>query len=386
MMPEKAPVVEQPTEKAPRQRSPNYPGISLESAVEKISAWFRADGIVSSSRQSAMKHMGGGDEGRVFSALKSFGLISEEEGKIKLTQRGIDIVARKPDEQKRQQALKDAATGPPIYLKLINEFPDGLPSDTTLESELVASKGFNPKAVASFLKDFRSALEFSGISDFAAVNSGNEDHPKADEEPPPTTKIKIGDFVQWESGGMLQFPIPRRVTGFANDEYANVEGSNTGIRIKELSVLQSPTAPLTPVQPLPMMKAPAPEQQRRQPERPELRDDTFSLPEGNVMVRFPSSLSPESFQDLSAWLDILKRKIGRSVPFKATKRDVIAKLRAGFSIDGDPVSDTPCGLIDPTQTAIDSCVLISAEMFRELLDDGILQDSPGTGRRLFKMA
>ena len=117
-----------------------------------------------------------------------------------------------------------------------------------------------------------------------------------------------------------------------------------------------------------------------------IRQDVFSLGEGPVTIQWPASLSPESFQDLSAWLDILKRKIGRSVPFKVTKRDVIVKLRAGYKIDGDPESDTPCALIDPSQTNLDSCVLVPAEMLRELLDDGIVENNTGDGRRLFKMA
>jgi hypothetical protein len=43
------------------------------------------------------------------------------------------------------------------------------------------------------------------------------------------------------------------------------------------------------------------------------RRDVFSLQEGEVSVQWPSTLSPESLQDIEDWLDILKRKIGRSV-------------------------------------------------------------------------
>ena len=73
-----------------------------------------------------------------------------------------------------------------------------------------------------------------------------------------------------------------------------------------------------------------------------------------------ASLSAESFRELSARLDPLKRKIGRSVPFKVT-RDVIAKLRAGFTTDGDPQSDTPCALIDPAQAGFDSNIFLRPE-------------------------
>jgi hypothetical protein len=44
-----------------------------------------------------------------------------------------------------------------------------------------------------------------------------------------------------------------------------------------------------------------------------IRQDIFSLAEGTVTIQWPAALSAESFQDLADWLDIVKRKIGRSV-------------------------------------------------------------------------
>jgi hypothetical protein len=44
-----------------------------------------------------------------------------------------------------------------------------------------------------------------------------------------------------------------------------------------------------------------------------LRQDVFSLAEGDITIQWPTIISRESFEDLSAWIDILKRKIGRSV-------------------------------------------------------------------------
>lgn len=46
------------------------------------------------------------------------------------------------------------------------------------------------------------------------------------------------------------------------------------------------------------------------------RQDVFSLPEGPVTLIWPAGLSKESNEDLSSWLDIIKRKIGRSAADK----------------------------------------------------------------------
>lgn len=212
------------------------------------------------------------------------------------------------------------------------------------------------------------------------------------------SRVQEGDYVQWESQGVLRLPTARKVTGFSDDgEWAFLEGSTTGVPVSELTVVEAP-APVAENQPYQLgdklknvlkdafKTPPQNPQYTPPPPPPNARQDVFSIGEGNVTVQWPASLSPESFEDVSAWLDILKRKIGRSVPFRVTKRDVIAKLRAGFKIDGDPGSDTPCALIDPSQTGTDSAPLVPADMLRELLEDGIMADTAGTGRRLFKLA
>lgn len=44
-----------------------------------------------------------------------------------------------------------------------------------------------------------------------------------------------------------------------------------------------------------------------------LRRDVFALDEGEVTVTMPKSLSRASFEDFSAWIDLVKRKVERSV-------------------------------------------------------------------------
>jgi hypothetical protein len=48
-------------------------------------------------------------------------------------------------------------------------------------------------------------------------------------------EIRIGDYVQWESHGILHFPAPKRVKAFSECRlWAFVEGSNCGLPIDEL--------------------------------------------------------------------------------------------------------------------------------------------------------
>ena len=43
------------------------------------------------------------------------------------------------------------------------------------------------------------------------------------------------------------------------------------------------------------------------------REEKFSLPEGEVLLKWYAPLSNESYQDICAWLTIVQRKIGRCV-------------------------------------------------------------------------
>jgi hypothetical protein len=231
-------------QKVPRHRSPNYPGISLKAAVEKITAWYKADGHVASLKAAAMTHMNG-DLGRVVSALKTFGLVNESDGRIKLDQRGLDIVARQADDQKRKQALRSAVMGPAVYREIIKEYPNGLPSDATLQAELVTSKSFNHKHVEAFIKDLKTSLAFAEITPATVLDS------EVDEETEDVPALKVGDSVQWESQGIAQFQNPRAITGFSDDsEWAFVEGSSTGVPVSELEVV-TPTAHEPPPMTLP---------------------------------------------------------------------------------------------------------------------------------------
>src|ERR1035438_8160072 len=96
-------------------------------------------------------------------------MIEETNDRIKLTQRGINIVVRASGDAQRASALREAATSPEIYRQLLKEYTESLPSDTTLKSELIAVRRFNPNAVDGFIKDFKNTLTFAGLSDLSAV-------------------------------------------------------------------------------------------------------------------------------------------------------------------------------------------------------------------------
>jgi hypothetical protein len=255
-MPEEASATSGQVEvKRGRQRSPNYPAISLREAVERVGKLYAADKKAGSPVDAALIHMGfSGRNGKamtVLSALRKFGLVEDAGGRIAPTQRAIEILVLPEGDDRRTVALHDSALSPEIFRELYEQYREsGIPSDATLRSELIAYKGFNPNAVGDFVADFRDSLDFAGLTTDGALSFGQNEEPVREMM---STTVKTPESLP-------------------------------------------PAATLVP--------NPAPGG---------LRQDVFSLAEGPVTIQWPASLSPDSYQDLGDWLDIVKRKIGRSV-------------------------------------------------------------------------
>ncbi len=288
--------------KKQRQRSPNYPSISLPEAVERATKLYKADGRAGSPLHSAVQHFGfnrpHGTAMTLVSALRKYGLVEVENERVTLTQRAIDIIVFPDSDQRKTKALQSAALAPEIYYDLYSRYivSGMLPSEQTLKAELEAGMKFNPRAVGDFVRDFKETLIYAGLleEDGVTLLAVGGDGSK------PPEPIKAGDYVQWESAGVLQFAEPRRVRTLSEDgRFAFVDGSNTGVPLGELIPLSKPESLGIAYNP-PSGKS-------------TMREDVFSLAEGQVKMQWPTPLSEESIQDLKDWLKIVERKISRSV-------------------------------------------------------------------------
>jgi len=162
---------------------------------------------------------------------------------------------------------------------------------------------FNENSVDGFIKEYKDTISFSKLSESDILAS--EDGSKEDDDSKPSTP-EVGDYVQWESQGIMQCKEPVRVTGISTDgTHAFVEGTSTGLPVRQL---RRATAPATP-----------PTQARLQPQSRALllpttamQEDVYSLPEGRIVIQWPSALSAESIQDVKDWLKLVEQKIARS--------------------------------------------------------------------------
>src|SRR5581483_10255182 len=96
-------------------------------------------------------HMGysqaNGPGGRAVSALRQYGLIEENSGKYRISDVGYTLAHFDRDSVEWKAAVVEAARRPGLFRELLEEYPDGLPSDATLRNDLLR-RGFNPGAVS----------------------------------------------------------------------------------------------------------------------------------------------------------------------------------------------------------------------------------------------
>ena len=296
-----------------RHRSPNYPGIDLEAAISRARVLYDNEHRGTVNARVAVRHWGYSEKssgGQVaLAALKAFGLTNESgEGADRIIQLS-DLALRilldaRPVSSERQEALQRAALNPRIHSEVWTTLKGNLGSDENLRHRLIFDWRFNENVVDAFVKEFRATLDFAQVGKDAIISPKGEDEQE--------NQVKVGDFVQWEAQGILQFPEPKRIREISDDgQYAFVEGSNAGVPMKQLPVVDPPAAAPPP----PPLGGGPPTPRVVVQEKPlsGTRQDIFTLAEGQVAIQWPASLSPESFEDFSAWLDIVKRKIGRSV-------------------------------------------------------------------------
>jgi len=175
---------------------------------------------------------------KVVAALKSFGLISDsgqkEQRKIVITDTAFRIINLEDGSMDWSELIKECALKPDIYNYMWGYYGVELPHFEAIKSHLVVDKKFNASAVRGFLDDYKKTIEYAELTKNDTVDSENEGLP-------PGIDVEEGDFVQWESDGVLQFKQPKKVRALQEHEgerWLFVEGSKVGIPMNQVTVEQ----------------------------------------------------------------------------------------------------------------------------------------------------
>ena len=297
--------------KRKRVRSPNYPAIDLQEALNRAKEFHDQEDRHPANIEVASRHWGyksyksGGS--LVIAALISFGLM-ESEGtrsnrRVKLSPLGLSIVLDpRPISEDRTQSLQTAALTPKIHQELWDLWGKSLPSQVNMQYHL-RTRGFNKATVDKFIERYKDTLAFAGLLDGGKISPA-----ELKEE------IQVGDYVQWTSQGVDQFEAPLRVREISEDgKFLFLEDSQSGIPIEQATKSDTPIGELENGGKGAKVVTSVPKQI---PPKPGMNNEVFTLEEGEVLLQWPSKLSPESFEDLDAWMKIILRKAKRAAGIK----------------------------------------------------------------------
>lgn len=284
----------------------NYPGFSLNDAIGFTRRLWQAEHRNRVPRKLVAERLGykglSGIALRKIGAMKAYGLLDGSGDAQQISSLAVKILEAPEGSKDRQEARDLAATKPPLF-KDIREHFESRPSMENLRYYLI-NKGFSPSAA---IKAAEAYLATMGVDD-GGTSGYNEDEDEGDDGLP-----NIGDFVQWESQGVLQFKEPKRLREISEDgAWGFVEGSNTAAPMDELSVAEAPKGATLPPQPRTRVN----EGHKQHPpgtEKLGYRHDVFSSDDGDITISWPASIDSTTFADVKLWLDMMKRKIGRSV-------------------------------------------------------------------------
>lgn len=253
-------------------RGPAYPYVHLETAVQLAEDMYKFTKRSFAPTDAVMKDAWNysptsSSAVKTLAAMKYYGLIEQNDnGQVRLTDRAYRIVVDDRSSSEWIEAVRDAALSPRWYKYCWDTWGPEMP--LSMKRSLLFEHGFVDTTVDGFLRDYKRTVEFAKLGDMRtseAIDSIEEDE----------TPIKAHD-----NSVALVVESPKGSAFSARPS----NGAN-------------------------------------------MRQEVFSLPEGTVMLEWPGDLSSDSFADLSDWLDILKRKIGRAAKQKAA--EVLSERQEG---------------------------------------------------------
>jgi hypothetical protein len=166
--------------KKTKSRSPNFPGINLQEAIGRARALYEKEGLTPTPQEVLFKHWDYAPKSSsaliTLAALRAFGLVENEGGRIKLSELARDILQDERSESPdRVRAIHRAALTPKIHAELWKSFDEKLPSDENLRHELVRKRGFTPSGAEDFITQFRSTLAFARLPNDDKLGDEPED-------------------------------------------------------------------------------------------------------------------------------------------------------------------------------------------------------------------
>jgi hypothetical protein len=218
--------------KRKRERSPSYPGIDLQAAIERARQMQEKEKKYAAPVNTIFADWGyapNSSAGFVaLAALKKFGLLTDEgsgeKKKARLTDEALAIlIDSREDSEERLRLIQEAALKPSIHQELWNKYGSDLPSDASLKYELRKEMNFSEPGANEFIVQYNRTLQFAKLMDSDKLSDDVEDKE-------PTRQMRqmntpAGEATRIIQGSGRVQEARRTVALPIGDEWATLEGA-----------------------------------------------------------------------------------------------------------------------------------------------------------------
>lgn len=205
-----------------KPRSPGYPAIDLEKAIEKARELHKQLGRHEADETSVYKILGyagrSGTSATVLAALKAFGLVEASGAGWKISQLANRIfIDNRPDTTEKAAMIREAALKPAMHKYMFDTYgaTKDLPADSVMEFHLQDVKAFTAQGAKQFIEEYKATMAFVGGTDGANMSSDGEDETPEEVQmnvhSEPSRTLNTGATRlpdQPLSPGMREVPIP----------------------------------------------------------------------------------------------------------------------------------------------------------------------------------
>jgi len=177
------------SEKAPRGRSPSYPGIALGTAIDRArSAYERLRQhkvpVKSFTDVWGYKSPTTGPATVTFAALKKFGLLEDEGNGDQRVAQLTDLAVAILMKSDPLPAIQVAALTPPIHAEMWNLYGADVPPAEALQYEFVVQRGFTPNGFVDFLREYQDTIAFANLGSSVTVEDDQRPDPEERHDDP----------------------------------------------------------------------------------------------------------------------------------------------------------------------------------------------------------
>lgn len=163
-----------------RQRSPNYPAISLAEAQKRVREIHAKEGRNPAGREVMVQHLGysglTGASLPILSALIKYGLLEGAKGdELRVSDLALSILYPQSGEE-RDTALRTAANKPRLFSEINQKWPDRPPSDASLKAYL-ARREFSQRAIDTVIQRYKETMEL-----VSGANANDDDSASTHQE------------------------------------------------------------------------------------------------------------------------------------------------------------------------------------------------------------